>query len=294
MRKTIPAIIAVALAAALGAEEAASPRDVLVKGGRYPMGIDRKRAAQSNGTRWATVKSFRIAAKETTVGEFSAFVAATGYRTTGERDGKGAFIYNGDDAFIRFADKGWRSPGFEQGPDDPVTCVSWYDAIEYCNWLSARDGLVPAYAVKGASVSWNRSANGWRLPTEAEWELAARGGAGGTLGIGDYEDLGPYAWDWRDSGDRTRPAGSKLPNAIGLYDMLGNAQEWCWDYWARLKAGEYRDPAGPKRGAFRVNRGGHWKTGLWNEGSLNEALREFTDPAVGYSTNGFRVARNAE
>ena len=170
----------------------------------------------------------------------------------------------------------------------PVEQVSWYDAIVYCNLLSIKEGLTPCYTIKGStdpalwgtsptsfnaevyadwkSVTCNFDANGYRLPTEAEWEYAARGGKVGiTDGSWEYEYSGSdtineVAW-YRDNSDgKTHEVGKKQANALGLYDMCGNVWEWCWDWYGSGSGypSGTEDPAGPDTGRSRLKRGGGW------------------------------------
>jgi len=111
------------------------------------------------------------------------------------------------------------NPSYFKGDNLPVEQVSWYDAVEYCNRLSQREGLKAAYTVKGKKVTWNRKSNGYRLPTEAEWEYACR--AGTTTPYNSGTSVDNAGWYYDNSGGRTHPVGEKQPNAWGLYDMHG-------------------------------------------------------------------------
>jgi len=141
----------------------------------------------------------------------------------------------------------------------PVENVSWFDAVSLCNALSAALGLGAAYAVCAApdapDVQWRRSAAGFRLPTEAEWEWAAR--AGCSHKYAGSADVDAVAWTGSDPGVESQPAGLKQANAWGLQDMSGNVWEWCWD-WFRAYGGPCTDPDGDRSGPHRVIRGGSW------------------------------------
>ena len=174
----------------------------------------------------------------------------------------------------------------------PVESIRWLDAVAFCNRLSERHGLKPYYHVEGSTVGVN-GGDGWRLPTEAEWEYACRAGTETRWCFGDdAADLGDYAWYAGNSGDIIHPVGQKKPNAWGLYDMHGDVPEWCWD---RFDAGFYKhapliDPVGGV-GATRVYRGGGWGDAA---AQTRSASRQSLGAAYGILTLvGFRVARDA-
>ena len=181
---------------------------------------------------------------------------------------------------------GSSSPNSDKGDGDnyPAYCVSWYDALVYCNKRSVAEGLTPCYSISASTdpkvwgtvpTSWNSTwdaaicnfeANGYRLPTEAEWEYAARAGDNTVdsltySGTSDVNKLGDYAWYTSNSSSKTHEVGTKKANAFGLYDMSGNVLECCWNwhtysYDTGKEGGS--DPTGTSAGSFRVFRGGDW------------------------------------
>lgn len=159
------------------------------------------------------------------------------------------------------------------GVDRPVNSVTWLEAIRLCNRLSAAHGLRPAYAINDQQVHWNVRANEFRLPTEAEWEYACRAG---TIGA-HYGDLRKIAWTSLDNVDEPQPVRQKQPNAFGMYDMLGNVWEWCWDY---LDPGRYGD--------YRVFRGGSWADPPW---SVRASARRGSAPDAVVDGTGLRLAQ---
>ena len=144
------------------------------------------------------------------------------------------------------------------GDDCPFNNITWFEAVEFCNQLSEWEGLTPAYRIEGKDVTWDRDVNGYRLPTEAEWEYACRAGTTTWYNTGDSEaELERAGWYKENAGKVPHPAGEKAPNAWGLYDMHGNVWELCWDWYEeRYPRGKNIDPAGPSSGTTRVLRGG--------------------------------------
>jgi formylglycine-generating enzyme required for sulfatase activity len=171
----------------------------------------------------------------------------------------------------------------------PVENVTWYDAVEFCNKLSEMEGLMPVYTINGTTVTPNWSANGYRLPTEAQWEYACRAGSVTAYNTGHdtivFFDGGWYAGN---SDNRTHSVGEKQYNSWGLYDMHGNVFEWCWNWYVRWDGTDY-DPTGPVSGDGRVLRGGAWDS----EGTyLRSACRDFSlNPKFSSNNIGFRIVR---
>lgn len=178
----------------------------------------------------------------------------------------------------------------------PVDNVSWMNAIRYCNVRSEDEGLDPVYKISGSNagmVSCDFTANGYRLPTEAEWEMAAKGGELYTYSGSD--DPEAVAWYRENSSGRTRMGAGKQANDLGLYDMTGNVSEWCWD-WFDAKypytLTTFVNPSGPKTGLFKVVRGGNVTNG---EGvALRISTREKGNPERGYQFVGFRLVRRGD
>jgi formylglycine-generating enzyme required for sulfatase activity len=266
---------------------------VRVRGGTFDMGDVMGDGEEDDETvHRVRVADFYIGRTEVTFEEYDRFCEATG------RDKPG--------------DAGWGRG------KRPVINVSWYDAIEYCNWLSVQHSLTPYYAIDKTrkdpnntsgldDLKWmvtpNRRANGYRLPTEAEWEYAAREG-GRKVRFGHGKDLidpreinfdasaaykKPYSVVGEYRG-RTVPVGSlNSPNALGLHDMSGNVWEWCWDWYGSYSGGAEDNPQGAGKGSDRVSRGGSWD---FHPQYCRAAYRFRWRPTLRFDHVGFRLARS--
>ena len=189
--------------------------------------------------------------------------------------------------------------GGSYGTKHPVHSVSWFDVAKWCNARSEKEGKVPAYYVDGAMTQVYRSGDqvpegvkwdtGYRLPTEAEWEKAARGGVAGKLYPWGTDEISAELANYRSIGSnkgKTTPVGSYGANGYGLYDMAGNVWEWTWDYGAFSSSTAQTDPRGPSSGSYRVIRGGSWNdfAEYCRVADRNRGLY----PGLRFSLNGFR------
>ena len=253
---------------------------ILVEGGTFSMGSPDSEAWRSDDEtqHTVTVSDFYMSAFEVTQAEYQAVIGS--------------------------------NPSAFSGDDLPVETVSWLDAIAYCNARSELEGLEPAYTIEGQTVTWNRSANGYRLPTEAEWEYACRAGTQTPFNTetsisadeSNYWGHYPYLIEdnyFNQSNLETRPGvyrettvavGSFQPNAWGFYDMHGNVGEWVWDYYGDYPTQAQTDPVGPDSGVLRVNRGGGWNDFAKN---LRSAYRATLPQDSAVFNVGFRLVRNA-
>ncbi|MCB5234350.1 MAG: formylglycine-generating enzyme family protein [Candidatus Cloacimonetes bacterium] len=175
----------------------------------------------------------------------------------------------------------------------PANNISWYMATEFCNKLSLKEGLSPCYSGSGVDIICDFAADGYRLPTEAEWEYAARGGKQSEgykyAGSDSAEEV---AWFSNNAEDQIYPVGQKKPNELGLYDMHGNVSEWCWDWYnsSYYEDSPKHNPQGESSGGYRVIRGGSW-----NSEDIDNSVssRDNSFPEMESSTAGFRLVRSA-
>jgi formylglycine-generating enzyme required for sulfatase activity len=189
-----------------------------------------------------------------------------------------------------------KNPSKSPGPDKPVEQVDWYQAVLYCNMRSFKEGFKPCYDAK--TLECDFAVDGYRLPTEAEWEYACRAGTQTKYSFGnDPAKLKTCAW-FKSNADRTtHPVGQRTPNPWGLQDMHGNVAEWCHDIYSEshYQKNESKDPRGPTAGSKRVLRGGSWRSS--EEGcrssARNSETPRFADACFGSDAYGFRCVRRA-
>ncbi len=223
------------------------------------------------------IDAFALGQYEVTVGEFKQFVKMSGYNydvvanAPTWPDGKMTWL----------------------GNNHPMPHVSWVDAVNYCNWLSKKEGLQPCYSI-GSTITCDFTKNGYRLPTEAEWEYACRAGQVKPYTIGNQgrDTITVAEANYGNAVGKTTPVGSYQPNSFGIYDMHGNLWEWCNDfydpaYYSKLEASQ-PNPKGPETGTQRVIRGGWWFAKMADQRSSN---RYSVSPDYRGYDIGFRVAR---
>jgi sulfatase modifying factor 1 len=266
---------------------------VRIPAGKFMMGSPKTEVGRDNDEIQHEVtisKPFYIGTTHVTVDQFAVFILDSGYKTDAEKGGgsSGLEVREGKHAFKRSADISWRKPSFNQHGNHPVVQVSWNDAQAFCNWLSKKSGKMIA------------------LPTEAQWEYACRAGTKTAYPWGDDPD-GGNGWEncsdqslkkmlpneltwkffaWDDGFAFTSPVGSFKANAFGLYDMIGNAMQWCQDGSGRYTDGAVTDPTGAVDGNIRVLRGGSWRS---NPANCRSARRGGSMPAGRDDNFGFRI-----
>ena len=246
---------------------------VFVQGGSFSMGSNDD-GDDAKPIHSVTVSSFYMGKYELTVGEFRKFINATNYKTSAEQEGW-SNIWTGS-KFDKQNGVTWEfdSYGFKRPPTQdiqPVIHVSWDDATRYCQWLSSQTGKV------------------YRLPTEAEWEYAARGGSKSNgYAYSGSNDISSVAWYSDNSNSQTHQGGQKQANELGIYDMSGNVWEWCQDWYDKdyYASSPTENPQGPSTGSFRVYRGGSWS---FPAQSCRVAFRDSYTPGIRGDFLGFRL-----
>jgi len=267
---------------------------VLIPAGKFMMGspeTEKDRDKDETQHEVTISNPFYMGITHVTVDQFAAFVKDSGYKTDAEKDGwsVGFEIKDGKIALKKMNGCSWRNASFEQNGDHPVVQVSWNDAKAFCDWLSKKSGKTVV------------------LPTEAQWEYACRAGTKTAYPWGDAPDDGkgwanasdqslkkklpnaPPEWKffgWDDGFVFTAPVGSFKANAFGLYDMNGNAGQWCQDRYGAYEKGASTDPTGPDTGSYRVLRGGCWSN---YPQYCRSAIRGGYVPVTRLSKFGFRV-----
>lgn len=244
------------------------------------------------------VDDFMIAKYMITVFEYKQFVAETHYKSFSEQLGAVPIHMNLAIADRRYT---WKTPGFPQSELHPVVCIAFNDALEYCNWRSIKEGYKPCYTLTNGLYILDTKADGYRLPTEAEYEYAARGGGkpmvytwgdedpNNIIGkVGNFMDAtgmkkmkSTYGWENYDDGAAyTSQVGDYLPNRLGLHDMSGNVWEWCFNFFDSEKA-------------HRVIRGGSFNV-FYTSGleSYKVSFRMGLRPDSTRNDVGFRVVRS--
>ncbi len=184
------------------------------------------------------------------------------------------------------------NPSYFANSGRPVEQVSWYDAVAFCNALSLEAGYDPCYIIAGENTICDFTASGYRLPTEAEWEYAARGATNDPDYIYAGSDtIGDVAWYDGNSGSQTHPVGEKDFNGIGTHDQTGNVYEWCWDWYGPYSEVLENNPTGSESGTLRIKRGGAYSS---NPSLHYVSKRTYQAPDTIYCNLGLRVVRNAE
>ena len=254
---------------------------IYVEGGTFQMGTnkDRNREIDEENVHSVTLDDFFIGKTEITIAQFAKFVEETNYKTDAEIKGR-SYIWDDEKALmVEKEGVNWRcnEVGNYISENDysyyPVVYISWQDGVKFCEWLSSKTGKC------------------YSLPTEAEWEYAARGGkySKGYIYSGS-KNVKKVAWYWDDSLREEHPVANLLANELGVYDMSGNVYEWCQDWYEdRYPTETQENPKGPQGSNKlfrRVIRGGSWAT---TKEFCRVTNRDSGNPSLGTSTSGFRI-----
>jgi len=270
---------------------------VLVQGGNFMMGRNEGKDKvvgvefkNELPRHQVTLKDFYIGKYEVTVKEYKEFLQATGGKMPAPPDSAWFAEHPDTKLFYPLSKTQWW--GWKD--DYPMFNVDWFDAVRFCNWKSDKEGLTKVYTFVGKTeVKWDLSANGYRLPTEAEWEYAARGGKlSKGYNFSGSDNVDEVAWyDGTSKLKGPAKVGTKKPNELGIYDMSGNVWEWCNDYFSD---GYYSrspkvDPPGPPANIYRVLRGGSWH---YRGDYARIANRDGPNAGFTNYNYGFRLVRN--
>ena len=293
---------------------------ILISGGSYKMGdFTGKGHANELPVHDVFLDSFFMSKYHLTVGEFGEFVNETGYITDCEKKKGGMvlLIENGIQKYYLDSLASWKYVGYVPDNHLPVTFVSWIDAVNYCNWRSIKENLTCCYEIIGDTVFWNKSAKGYRLLTEAEWEFAARSGGknykyswgndsipmiNGQKATNIRDETFKKAhlpevkirpcWEgYEDGYVYTSPVGSFAPNELGIYDICGNVYEWCWDWYDGnyYSVSPVNNPDGPTAGIARVCRNVGYLCPIEQIGTTHRGTGKIND----YFLNvGIRIGRS--
>ena len=291
---------------------------VLISGGSYKMGdFTGEGYKDTRPLHDVVLDPFYTSKYQLTVGEFADFVKETGYVTDCEKKGGGKvfLIEDGYQKYYFDSLACWKFVGYIPNDRQPVTFVSWVDAINYCNWKSKKENLNCCYQIIGDSVSWNKSAKGYRLLTEAEREFVERSGGKdykfawgndslpmingqNAANIKDLAHKNAHApdvklkpvWEGYDDGFiRPAPVGSFAPNELGVYDICGNVYEWCWDWYGAYSETPVINPTGPATGEARVCRSVGYGCPIEQIGTTHRGASKPNN----YGENmGFRIGRS--
>jgi formylglycine-generating enzyme required for sulfatase activity len=270
---------------------------VLVEGGSFMMGRDDKND-KIKGAEFQNelprhevkLKSFNIGKYEVSVKEYKEFVKAKGKNMPPQPDSAWFAEHPDTKLFYPLSKTQWW--GWKD--EFPMHNITWFEAVEYCNWLSEKQGLKKVYTFVGKSeISWDLSANGYRLPTEAEWEYAARGGKlSKGFNFSGSNDVDEVAW-YDNTTKYKGPVklGTKKPNELGIYDMSGNVWEWCNDFFDAnyYSKSPKENPQGAGANNYRVLRGGSWH---YRGDYARIANRDGPNAGFTNYTYGFRLAKN--
>ncbi len=236
-------------------------------------------------------KPFRLGTHEVTIGQFAKFVEQTKYKTQAEEFGGNSEAGKPQEVKPDNLKVTWRTPGHAVTNDSPATQVNWNDAVAFCNWLSVQEKLDTCYQRSGDTWTLLANANGYRLPTEAEWEYSCRAGTTTQFWFGDdWKNMDQFGWSKNNASGRPQSVGLRPANPFGLYDIHGNVWEWCHDGYDSkwYEKSPQNDPVGSSGTSRRVGRGGSWG-GVPAFG--RSAFRISSNLSYRYDDRGFRILR---